>query len=194
MINNLFGWYVQEKFKCKFITVTFEQSLDADDSDTLDITDAVDGATLQTALEKDNFILFDVFSYAKPGFVKANILPDNDPLKKFRIEATNNPTRVPIMPPKLVEVDLVIDYENEGQPNDLYVSFNAMRIPQNKMDDFTVLSETIATSLPNIDLQTLGILKELQNLVALQQGKNAPWTVTIPKGEETEKKEFCKRG
>lgn len=193
MIDTLFGWYIQENLKGKFITITFEESLEADDAATLSIGDAEDGVTLQNALDTDNFILFDVFSYADPGFVKALVLPDNDPLKKFRIEATKNPTRVPIMPPKLVEVDLVIDYENESQPNDLYISFTAMRIPEDKMDDFTLLSEVMPVSLQDIDIQTLGILKELQNLIALQQGQPAPWTVTIPKEEVPERRAFCRR-
>lgn len=193
MIDKLFGWYVQENLKCKFITITFEHSLVAGNSSTLSIGDAEEGSVLQNILDSDNFILFDVFSYADPGFVKAQILPDNDPLKKFRIEATKNPTRVPIMPPKLVEVDLVIDYVNENQPNDLYVSFTAMRIPEDKMDDFTLLSEMIPTSIQNIDLQTLGILKELQNLNAIQQGNAAPWKVDISKQEKPERKDFCKR-
>ncbi len=193
MIDKLMGWYVQEQLKGKFITVTFEESLVADDAATLSIGDAQDGAALQDALDTDNFILFDVFSYADPGFVKALVLPDNDPVKKFRIEATKYPTRIPIMPSKLIEVDLVIDYTNESQPNDLYISFTAMRIPEDKMDEFTLLSEVMPVGLQNIDNQTLGILKELQNLVALQQGKSAPWSVLIPKAEEIERKSFCKR-
>lgn len=193
MIDTLFGWYIQENLKGKFITVTFEESLAASDAGTLSIGDAEDGAALLNNLDSDNFILLDVFSYADPGFVKVLVLPDNDPLKKFRCEATKNPTRVPIMPPKLVEVDLVIDYTNESQPNDLYISFTAMRIPEDKMDDFTLLSETIPESLQHIDIQTLGILKELQNANALQQQKPTVWDVKIPEYEKPERTGFCKR-
>lgn len=193
MIDTLIGWYIQENLKGKFITITFEESLVADDADTLSLGDAVDGAALTNILDTDNFILFDAFSYADPGFIKALVLPDNDPLKKFRVECTKNPTRVPIMPPKLVEVDMVIDYENESQPNDLYISFTAMRIPEDKMDELTLLAEGLIKGIQNIDIQTLGILKEVQNLVALQQGKTAPWTVTVSKAEQPEKKNFCKR-
>lgn len=193
MIDTLFGWYIQEHLKGRFITITFEESLVADDSDTLSIADAVDGTLLQQMLETDNFIIADVFAYADPGFVKVNVLPDNDTMLKFRVEATKNPTRVPIMPPKMAETDLVLDYTNESQPNDLYVSFTAMRIPQNNMDEFTVLSETIPVSLQNIDLQTLQTVQLLKNLIALQQGAPMPYEVTIAQKEEVEKKEFCKR-
>ncbi|MFH1296352.1 MAG: hypothetical protein ABIJ04_03660 [Bacteroidota bacterium] len=193
MIDTLFGWYVGTKLKGKFITIEFEESLVADDADTLSLADAIDGAELKNALDTDNFILFDVFSYADPGFVKIKVLPDNDPNKKFRIEATKNSTRTPIMPPRMAEVDLVLDYTNESQPNDIYVSFTAMRIPEDKLDDFTILSELIPASLSDIDLQTLGIWKELQNLVALQQDKPAPWVTTPTVSAKVEKKEFCKR-
>jgi hypothetical protein len=74
MMDILTGWHVAEKFKAKFITVTFEQSLIAGESDTIQLTDAVDGATLKQILETDNFILFDVFSYADPGFVQVSVL------------------------------------------------------------------------------------------------------------------------
>lgn len=193
MIDTLFGWYISEKLKGKFITVTFEESLVADDTDTLSLGDAVDGAALQQMLETDNFILFDVIAYADPGFVKVNVLPDNDTSLKFRVEATKNAFRVPIMPPKMAEVDLVLDYTNESQPNDLYVSFTAMRIPQTNLDEFTVLSEIIPSSLQNMDIQTLQIVQLLQNLIALQQGKEQPWTVSVAQKEAVEKKDFCKR-
>lgn len=193
MIDTLFGWYIQQQLKGKFITITFEESLVADDTDTLSLGDAVDGAAMVQMLETDNFILFDVFAYADPGFVKVNVLPDNDTSLKFRVEATKNPTRVPIMPPKMAEVDLVLDYTNESQANDLYVSFTAMRIPETNLDEFTLLSEVIPSTLQNIDIQTLQIVQLLQNLIALQQGKEQPWTVSVAQKEAVKKKEFCKR-
>lgn len=181
----MFGLYIANKLKGKFITINFEQSISPDISGSLSLADAVDGASLVQALETDDFLLFDVFTYADPGFVQVNILPDNDTTKKFRIEATKNPTRVPIMPPRSVEVDLVIDYVNENQANDMFVSFTAMRIPEANLAKLTILSELIPESLENIDAQTfnaqgvltnlqniqLSALKVLINLQALQQGK-----------------------
>lgn len=206
MIDTLFGWYISEQLKGKFITVTYEESIVADDSATLSVADAVDGESLSKYLETDNFILFDVLAYADPGFVKVNAIPDNDTLKQFRLEATKNPVRVPIMPPKMVEVDLILDYTNESQPNDLYISFAAMRIPEDKMDDFTMLSELIPTSIHNIDIQTLQIGQLLQNQMATDAGTAPPFTVKpmCPTGyyydaskgacvSEVERKGFCKR-
>lgn len=197
MINTLFGWHVAQKFKAKFITVTFEESLTAGDSDTISLTDAVDGTALKAMLETDNFILLDVFSYADPGFVQIEVLPDNDSTKKFRIEATKNPGRVPIMPPKMAEVDLVLDYTNEDQPNDLYISFSAMRINQDKMPEFTLLAELLPESIERMDIELLSIRMILDNMLALEVAANPdvilPWDVPLPRERIEEYKEFCKR-
>jgi len=197
MMNILTGWHVAEKFKAKFITVTFEQSLTAGQADTIPLTDAVDGTALKQMLETDNFILFDVFSYANPGFVQIEVLPDNDSTKKFRIEATKNPSRVPLMPPKMAEVDLVLDYTNEDQPNDLYISFSAMRINQEKLPEFTLLSELMPESIERIDTELLNIRMILDNLLTLELAANPdvtiPWDVPQPREKLEEYKEFCKR-
>lgn len=193
MIDTLFGWYVGTNLKGKFITIVFEESLVPDDEDTLSLSDAIDGTELKNWLDTDNFILFDVFSYADPGFVAMKVLPDNDPNKKFRIEATKNPTRIPIMPPKMVEVDIILDYINESQPNNIYISFTAMRIPETNLPSFTLLSELIPISLADIDFQTLNIWKELQNSNAIAMGEGLPWTTTVPEEAKPERKDFCKR-
>lgn len=197
MMDLLTGWHMAEKFKAKFITVTFEQSLTAGESDTIPLTDAVDGATLKQILETDNFILFDVFSYADPGFVQIEVLPDSDSTKKFRIEATKNPARVPLMPPKMAEVDLVLDYTNEDQPNDLYISFSAMRINQDKLPEFTLLSEMIPESIERMDTELLNIRMILDNLLAIEVAANPdvvlPWVIPQPREKLEEYKEFCKR-
>jgi len=197
MIDMLFGWHIAEKFKAKFITIVFEESLTAGASDTVSLADAVDGTKLSEMLDTDNFILLDVFSYADPGFVQIEVLPDADPTKKFRIEATKNPARVPIMPPKMAEVDLVLDYTNEDQPNDLYISFSVMRINQEKLPDFTLLAELLPDSIERMDTELLNIRMILDNMLALEIAANPdvalPWDVPQPREKVEEYKEFCKR-
>lgn len=197
MIDLLFGWHVAQEFKAKFITVTFEESLTASSASTISLADAIDGTALKQMLETDNFIIYDVFSYADPGFVQVEVLPDNDSTKKFRIEATKNPSRVPITPPKMAEVDLVLDYTNEDQPNDLYISFSAMRINQDKLPDFTLLAELLPASIERMDIELLNIRMILDNLLALEIAANPdvamPWDVPQPREKVEEYKEFCKR-
>lgn len=197
MMDILTGWYVAEKFKAKFITITFEQSLTAGGSDTIPLVDAVDGVALKQMLETDNFIVFDVFSYADPGFVQVEVLPDNDSTKKFRIEATKNPARIPMTPPKMAEVDIVLDYANENQPNDLYISFSAMRINQDKMPEFTLLAELLPESIERIDTELLNIRMILDNMLALEIASSPevtiPWEIPKPREKLEDFKEFCKR-
>lgn len=197
MTDVLVGWHIAEKFKAKFITVTFEESLAAGDSGTIALTDAVDGTALKNMLDTDNFIVFDAFCYADPGFVQIEVLPDNDSTKKFRVEATNNPARVPIMPPKMAEVDIVLDYVNEDQPNNVYLSFSAMRINQNSMPEFTLLAELLPVSIEQMNTELLNIRMILDNILALELASNpnvsVPWEVPQPMEKSTDYKEFCKR-
>ena len=198
MADILTGWHIAEKFNAKFITVTFEESLTAGDTGTLSLTDAVDGLTLKTMLETDNFIIFDAFAYADPGFVKIQVLPDADSTKKFRAEATKNPARVPISPPKMAEVDLTLDYVNEDQPNDIYISFSAMRIDQKKLPEFTLFAESIPAAIESMDLELSNIRMILDNLLALEIAANpgvvVPWDVPQPAEKEETHREFCRRG
>ena len=197
MSDILTGWHVAQKFKAKFISVTFEQSLIAGASGTISLADAVDGTRLKQMLETDNFIIFDMFAYADPGFVQVEVLPDNDLTKKFRIEGTKNPTRVPITPPEMAQVDLVLDYTNEDQPNDLYVSFSVMRINQDKLPEFTLLAEQLPTTIERMDIELLNIRMILDNLLAIETASNPdvgiPWDVPQPTERKEDYKEFCRR-
>lgn len=198
MTDILTGWHIAEKFNAKFITITFEESLTAGDTGTLALTDAIDGTSLKTMLETDNFIIFDVFAYADPGFVRIQVLPDADGTKKFLAAATKNPVRVPISPPKMAEVDLTLDYVNENQPNDMYVSFSAMRIDQKKLPEFTLFAESISTAIENMDRELLNVRKVLDNLLALEIAANpagvVPWDIPQPADKKEERREFCRRG
>ena len=164
MLNTLFGWYVQESLKGKYISIIFRTSLEPDEEDTLTLDDAEDAAKLKSWLTGDNFILTDVSAFSTPGTVQLTVLPDSDSTKQFKFDATNTPITTPIMPPKLVEVSLEIDYINESQPNDLYIIISALRISEDNTAKFTLLSELIPVSIENVDLQTLGAQKLLYNM------------------------------
>lgn len=196
MLDKLLGWYVKTKLGGRFISVVFEQSLESSDTGTFSITDAEDGTKLDNYLVSDNFILWEVFAYADPGMVKINVLPDNNTTEKFRLEATKKGDRVPMVPPVLIEADLVIDYENENQPNDIYLSFSGMRIPQKNMPAFTLLSQVLPTTLQNIDQQTLNnitqnntIIQQLNELIKLNKGTFTGGTLGVAAKVE----EKCRR-
>lgn len=195
MLNNLFGLYVKENLGGRFITITFEKTLTASATGSFTISDAQDGANLATWLSSDNFLLWDAFAYADPGFVKLVFVPDNESTKKVRIEATNTPTRIPFTPPKLIEVDLALEYENESQPNNLYLSFSGMKITEENYANLIDFSDRWVNALLNIDQQTFDMVKLLQNLQSLQEGEGAVWDVTTPETKRERKmfREYCKR-
>lgn len=195
MLNNLFGYYVRSAMGARFITITFEKSIAASAEGSFTLTDAEDGAEQLTWLSENNFILWDVFTYANPGFVNLVVKPDAEGVKKFRIEATQNPTRIPLMPPKLVEADLQLDYTNTGQRNDIYVSFSAMRISHDNYAEFLDFAERSSVALPEITSQNDLIIQLLSNIQSLLEGGSAIYdfpTAYVPKKKKFDK-EFCKR-
>lgn len=195
MLNNLFGYYVRSAMGARFTSITFEKTIATSASGSFTLTDAEDGAEQLDWLSNDNFILWDVFTYADPGFVKLVVKPDAESTKKFRIEATQNPTRIPLMPPKLVEADLQLDYVNTGQRNDIYISFSAMRISHENYAEFLDFAERNSVALPEITSQNDLTIQLLSNIQSLLEGGSAIYdfpTKYVPKKKKFDK-EFCKR-
>jgi len=195
MLNNLFGFYVRSAMGAKFFTITFEKTIAASAEGSFSLTDAEDGEEQLDWLSNDNFIMWDVFAYADPGFVKLVVKPDAEGTKKFRIEATQNPTRTPLMPPKLVEADLQLDYVNTGQSNDIYVSFSAMRISHDNYAEFLDFTERNSIALPEIASQNDLMIQLLTNIQSLLDGGSAIYDVPSQYTRKVKKfdKEFCKR-
>ena len=195
MLNNLFGYYIRSAMNARYFTVTFEKSIAASSEGSFTLTDAEDGDEQLDWLSHDNFILWDVFTYSNPGFVNLVVMPDAEGTKKFRIEATQNPTRIPLMPPKLIEADIQLDYTNTGQRNDIYVSFSAMRISHENYAEFLDFAERTSVALPDIASQNDLIIQLLSNIQSLLEGGSAVYdfpTMYVPAPKKFDK-EFCKR-
>lgn len=195
MLNNLFGYYVRSAMGARFITITFEKTIAAGATGSFSLTDAEDGAEQLDWLSNNNFILWDVFTYADPGFVNLLVKPDGESSKKFRIEATQNPTRIPLMPPKLVEADLQLDYTNTGQRNDVYISFSAMKISHDNYAEFLDFAERTSVALPEITAQNDLSIQLLANIQSLLKGESIIYDFPAPYVPKKKKfsKEFCKR-
>lgn len=195
MLNNLYGFYIRSAMGARYFTITFEKTIAAGAEGSFSLTDAEDGAEQLGWLSSDNFIMWDVFTYAVPGFVNLLVLPDGESTKKFRIEATQNPTRIPFMPPKLIEADILIDYKNTGERNDIYISFSAMRISHANYADFLDFAERTSIALPELTSQNDLIIQLLSNIQALSEGKSAVYDFPTTYVPITKKftKEFCKR-
>jgi len=155
MIDALFGWYCRETLGCRFASVRYEETISPESTVSLLITDALDGEKQLEKLNGYNFIVLDMYSYTTPGIVKCRIAPDNDGQKSFYVDAYE-PARTPFVPPKLVSVDLAVDYTNsESQSNNVYLSFQGFWIPEEKMADFSLIAEFMTEGI-----YTLGKLGE----------------------------------
>lgn len=155
MLDAIFGWYCREALGCRFASVRFEETISPDSDLGLLIGDALNGAQQKEKLNGYNFIMLDMYSYTTPGIVKCRISPDNDTQKSFYIDAYE-PARTTFSPPKLVSVDMAIDYTNsETQSNNVYLSFQGFWIPEDHMADFSMVAELLSEGV-----YTLGKLGE----------------------------------
>jgi len=174
------GWYVKEYLGGKFINVVFRHTLSPSTSGSLTLTNAVNGATIKNALGTQDLVLFDVFAYAT-SITAVEVLPDADQTERFTVDALPTGTRVPIMPPKLVEVDFRIDYETPAVPVEVYLNFSCMIISEANLIKFTTLAEGIADltyankNLVNIQKQQVEMLKAMINILYVDMGKTPPY-------------------
>lgn len=170
MIDAIFGWYCREALGCRFASVRFEETILPNTSVKLVISDALDGALHGDKLNGYNFIMLDMYSYTTPGIVKCRISPDDDRQKSFFVDAYE-PARTQFMPPKVVSVDMAIDYTNgENQSNNVYLSFQGFWIPEDKMADFSMVAEYMTEGVYTLSKMgecALGELHEINQLLRL---------------------------
>jgi len=157
MLNALLGWYLKEHMGAKTLSLVWEESLLANETGNYTIADARDGAVLSADLTNFDYLLYDVFAYADPGFVKITVRPDADSSRRFILEATKKSTRTTLPVPSLVESDLVLSVENEAVLNDIFISFSAIRLSEENLAKFTVLSELLFQYMPNAVIQALNL-------------------------------------
>lgn len=193
MLNTLLGWHAQQEFGARFITVAFEQTLAVNESTTLSLADSIDGAALVAALNTDDLLITGVSCRTDPGYAQVTAIPDNNASQKFRVEATNEPIFVPINPAKHVNLDIAVDIVNEGQLNNLYLTFSAIRLNQLKLAEFTLLANSLAKQPLTMQYELINIRKVLENMQAVQQGAAPPWQIDAPITKvSTKEKSFCR--
>jgi hypothetical protein len=139
MLNHMFGEYIREKLGGSIVSMTWQESLLADQIGTLSLVDAENGANLLAKSNSGDFFLLDYFSYADPGFVTVDLLPDADTAKRIRLDATNLGVRTPFIIPVLAEVDVQLEYTNESAVNNLYVNISTLYLSKDKAAAFTTL-------------------------------------------------------
>lgn len=190
MLNLIYGWYVRENLKGYTTSVVYEESLAAGDTGSLAIGDAVDGAAHAADLKSYDYLIYEAFACAGPGFVQIDILPDNTSSRKVRVNATKDPSRITFTPPLLAEVDTIINYTNEGQPNNLYLCLSALKLPEASMPKLTFLAEGLAEMVPVVD-QLKEVNFSLQNVVRVLQGQDLIDYTGGATVRSSTHKEFC---
>jgi len=204
MLDALLGWSLNQQLGVEFGNIRFKETILASDTSSISLTDEVDASILnsKTAMTAKDFLIIGVYSYVTPGNVTCRVLPDNETIRQFYLNA-EEPRHTPIQPPRLCQVDLVVDLtNNDAVPNTVYLDFSVAWFSQNKLSDVTDVANLFTDALVNIDEQTytstlllIDIRDLLGQLVILQGGTTGDWYSGeyTPKRAKEPCKNFCKR-
>lgn len=176
MLNTLIGWSIGQNLGAIFDTIRFETSVGAGSQASptkisKTSADAVRGTEQKGRLTGgQNFFVTSIYSFCEPGKVSVDILPNNNSNNKISIEVFS-PKTTPLEIPKLLEVDVSIDfYNSENQSNDVTIALEGFWIPENETPAFTDQANSLFRILNNIDAQTLTtnrLLSSIANLISI---------------------------
>ena len=145
MLSTLFAMHIGEEYGCEFINIPFKKATVAATTYTMDLEDAEAKDTYEyyTKLQSYDFIMQDVYVYAPDSQVRIDVLPDNDTSKRFMLYAYE-PKVFPILPTKMIQVDLVLDIKNESATDtDVYISFFGFYVPQQNTADLFEFADRV---------------------------------------------------
>ncbi len=173
MLNQLIGWHVGDALGANFDTIRFEVTVGAGSTSSptkvsKTVADSVRGSEQKKRLTGgENFFVSNLYTLCEPGKVNIDVLPNNNTNNKISI-VVFKPRLIELKIPKLLEVDLSIDFFNsEPQSNDVTIAFEGFWIPENQTPAFTEMSHILFRTLNDIDLQTLA----MGNLLNIIGGK-----------------------
>jgi len=172
MLNGLFGWYIYNRLNARSINIIFKETFDADETGTLQLTDAVDGTTLKNNLANMDYIIFDVYAFSNPGLVNFTIIPDADVSHKYVMDAYGKSVRAErLRMPLAIMADLSVDYVNDSQVNDVYLRLSGIQFNDDRLDDFTIISENFMVLLEALSSNQAEIVRVLSNMYSVQIGE-----------------------
>jgi len=183
MLNLLYGWYANQYLGARHINLVWRENLLANATGTFSLTDAVDGTNIKNDLVVDDLLIYEAVTYADSGTVSIDIRPDDNGAEKFTVDATQTQTRVAITPPKLVESDVVLDYENEAVVNSFIMNISALEISRSNLVKLTEMSRGLANmqylnnNLITVQQESVEILKALANIYAAVRNQEPPYTI-----------------
>ncbi len=183
MLNLLYGWYANQYLGARHINVVWRENLLANAAGTFSLTDAVDGTNIKNDLVIDDLLIYEVVSYASSGPVAIDIRPDDNGAEKFTVDAVQTFTRVPVVPPKLAESDIVLDYVNDAVVNDFVMNLSALEISRTNLIKLTELSRGLANlqytnnNVIVMQEEQVEMLKALANIYAAIRNTAAPYSI-----------------
>lgn len=162
MLSTLFGLHIAEKFKARSDRIVFMVSVPAEDSLSITMVDAVDGARLKDELGDLDFVIMKYALWSQSGMVEVDIKPDSEATNEVVTYALTEKTESTVTPPGLVLVDVEIELtNNQSVSDDVYIVFDILKVPQTQRPRMMDYIDAQSVALENIDIQTLGIEKFL---------------------------------
>jgi len=196
------GWYIKQVLGGIYKNIVFRETVAANAVGDLTIDDAVNGASLKSAMQSGALVVTDVVSYSSASVVAVDVKPDGLVSERFTIDALKTPIHRLIQPPKSCEVGITITYENEAVPTDLYLNFGVIQFTDQGITKFDKFATGIADlGFANVNLfsilsQDKEITKALVNIALILQQKTpteAVSTVTTVAAAEEVRRERCRR-
>ncbi len=162
MLNEIVGLYLADKYSIITDRILFTETIAANDTTTLSIADATNGAKLKSDLYNLDYFITKYSIWSQNGIIDVTIKPDDEATNQLKTQALTQKTEASVIPPKHIRTDLTIEAtNNQGIDDDLLLALEIFKIPQNRVPDLIDIGKVLCVSLDNIDIQTLAIEKYL---------------------------------
>lgn len=162
MFDTLLGLHIAEKFKVRSDRIVWMESVPANDTSKIAISNAINGVKLKNDLGSLDYILTKYAMWTYNGIMQVDIKPDSESVSELITYALTEKTESVFVPPKTALVDIEIELtNNQAIADDVVIVIDILKIPQSQRPLLMDFVEAQAIALENIDIQTLGIEKFL---------------------------------
>ncbi len=162
MLNEIVGMHLADKYNIVTDRILFTETIYANDTSTLSIADAVNGAKLKADLYNLDYFITKYSVWSQNGILDVTIKPDNESTNQLKTQAFTQKTDASVLPLKHIRTDLVIEVINDQEiDDDLYLALEIFKIPQENVYKIIDIGMVLCTAFDHIDIQTLAIEKYL---------------------------------
>lgn len=162
MIDQFMQLQLADKYNIKPDRIVFTASIPGTNTLQLSITDALNGAILKNNLSTHDYFLTKYTVWTQNGIIQIDIEPDGESSRKIITYALVQKTESPFIPIVRITSDISILLTNNLPINDdVFIIIDMWKIPQTNVAMISDISNSLISSITNIDIQTLGIEKFL---------------------------------